>query len=142
MTSNRERAAVLVRALRAGLDGDTATLEEVTTDDVRTWTPTQATSSRQELIDELGRRDRAFSDLELDATALDVSGDFACVEWSVSMTHVGPLTLGPDTVIEPTGTRVRVYGVTVAEFRDDRICSVRQYWDELTVVEQLSFDDR
>ena len=30
-----------------------------------------------------------------------------------------------------------VYGVTVAEFRGDRIRSLRQHWDELTVYEQL-----
>jgi ketosteroid isomerase-like protein len=137
MTSNSQRAAVLVRALRAGLDADIATLEAVTTDDVRTWTPTQATGSREELIAELGRRDNAFSDFDLEATPLDVGGDFACVEWSVAMTHTGSLIVGPDTVIEPTGTRVRVHGVTVAEFRDDRICSVRQYWDELTALDQL-----
>jgi hypothetical protein len=27
--------------------------------------------------------------------------------------------------------------VTVAEFRGDRICSLRQYWDELSLFEQL-----
>ena len=31
----------------------------------------------------------------------------------------------------------RVHGVTVAEFLGDRICSVRQYWDEFAVLEQL-----
>ena len=30
-----------------------------------------------------------------------------------------------------------INGVTVAEFRDDRICSFRQYWDEFAVLEQL-----
>jgi ketosteroid isomerase-like protein len=40
-------------------------------------------------------------------------------------------------VIEPTGTRVTVHGVTVAEFHDERICSFRQYWDEFAVLEQI-----
>jgi hypothetical protein len=30
----------------------------------------------------------------------------------------------------------------VAEFRDDRICSLRQYWDELSAYEQLGLFDR
>ena len=42
-----------------------------------------------------------------------------------------------DASIEPTGERVTIHGVTVAEFRDERICSIRQYWDELSLFEQL-----
>ena len=122
MTSNAERAEVLVRALRAGLDGDTATLEELTTDDVRTWTPTQATSSRQALIEELGRRDSAFSAFDLEITPLDVSGDFACAEWSVAMTHTGSLTLGPDTAVEPTGD-----GVEFAAYGEYWHCRLDDY---------------
>ena len=49
----------------------------------------------------------------------------------------GPLTLDPDTTIEPTGTRVSVHGITVAEFDGEHICSFRQYWDELGMLEQL-----
>jgi hypothetical protein len=33
--------------------------------------------------------------------------------------------------------RVTLYGITVAEFRDDRISSLRQYWDELSLFDQL-----
>jgi ketosteroid isomerase-like protein len=33
--------------------------------------------------------------------------------------------------------RITINGVTVAEFRGDRICSFRQYWDEFAVLEQL-----
>ena len=39
--------------------------------------------------------------------------------------------------IEPSGTRVTLHGVTVAEFHGERICSLRQYWDEIAVLEQL-----
>ena len=68
---------------------------------------------------------------------LDVGGDYACAEWSVTMTHTGPLVLAGGEVVEPTGTRIMVNGATVAEFRGDRICSLRQYWDELAVFEQI-----
>jgi ketosteroid isomerase-like protein len=53
------------------------------------------------------------------------------------MTHSGPLTLAGGEVVEPTGARITVNGATVAEFRGDRICSLRQYWDELGVFEQI-----
>jgi ketosteroid isomerase-like protein len=53
------------------------------------------------------------------------------------MTHTGDLALSEQGVVEPTGLQITVNGVTVAEFQGEQICSVRQYWDELTVFEQL-----
>ena len=79
----------------------------------------------------------AFTDVELDVAPLDVGGDYACVEWTVQMTHSGTTVLADDMTIEPSGIRVTLHGVTIAEFLGDRICSVRQYWDEHTVLEQL-----
>ena len=112
-------------------------MEELCTDDVRAWTPALSTGSLAELLEELDRRDDAFSSVELEVVPLDVGGDYACVEWSVAMIHTGALTLAGDRRIEPTGIRVTLHGVTVAEFRGERICSVRQYWDEFEVLEQL-----
>ncbi len=137
MSSNAARAELLVRALRAAIEGDRATLEELSTPDVRVWAPAVSGSSRDEMLAALERRDGAFSEVELVATPLDVGGDYACAEWDVTMTHSGPLTLRDGAVVEPTGTTVTVHGVTVAEFDGDRICAVRQYWDALTVFDQL-----
>jgi predicted ester cyclase len=137
VTSNATRAAKLVRALRAGVERDREALQELLTEDVRAWTPALSTGSLSELIDALDRRDEAFSDVALDVSPLDVGGDYACAEWTVEMTHTGTLHLAAETTIEPTGTRVTLHGVTVAEFLGDRICSVRQYWDEFAVLEQL-----
>lgn len=130
MTSNETRATILVRALRAGIDGDRATLDAVLTDDVRTWTPAMSTTSRVELLDALERRDGAFTDIELIVTPLDVGGDYACVEWTAGMTP-------RRSPIESNEVRVTVHGATVAEFQGERICSMRQYWDEFSLVEQL-----
>jgi ketosteroid isomerase-like protein len=137
MTSNAARATTLMRALRAGLDGDSSSIRDLCTDDVAAWTPALSASSISELTAELERRDQAFSDIELQVAPLDVGGDYACAEWSVSMRHTGPLVLAGGEVVEPTGTRITLNGATVAEFRDDRICSLRQYWDELAVFEQF-----
>jgi ketosteroid isomerase-like protein len=137
MTSNAARATALMRALRAGLDGNQSSIRELCTDDVTAWTPALSVSSASELTAELQRRDQAFSDVELEVAPLDVGGDYACVEWSVSMRHTGPLVLAGGEVVEPTGTRVTLNGATVAEFRGERICSLRQYWDELAVFEQI-----
>jgi predicted ester cyclase len=137
MTSNEARAETLVSALRAGIDRDRDTLRALFTDDVRAWTPALSTTSLDDLIDALDRRDEAFSEMALDLMPLDVGGDYACVEWTVDMTHSGTITLSDQRSIEPSGIRVTLHGVTVAEFHGDRICSLRQYWDEFDVFEQL-----
>ena len=137
MTSNAERATTLMRALRAGIDGDTTTIRDLCTEDVKAWTPALSAGSITELTAELERRDHAFSDIDLEVAPLDVGGDYAFAEWSVSMTHTGPLVLAGGEVAEPTGTRITLNGATVAEFRGDRICSLRQYWDELAAFEQI-----
>lgn len=139
MTSSTARAETLVNALRAGVEGDREALQALFTDDVRAWTPALSTASLSELIDALDRRDDAFSELSLDVTPLDVGGDYACVEWTVAMTHSGTITLAGNNSIEPSGTRVTLHGVTIAEFHRERICSLRQYWDEFAVLEQLGF---
>jgi ketosteroid isomerase-like protein len=137
VTSSASRAAILSRALRASVERDRQALTEIYTDDVRAWTPALSTASLDELISEFDQRDAAFSEVELEVVPLDVGGDFACVEWTVTMTHTGPLEVADGRAIDPTGVQVVLHGSTVAEFRGDQICGLRQYWDELSVFEQL-----
>jgi ketosteroid isomerase-like protein len=137
MTTNSTRASALARSLRASVEGDASVVEELYTDDVKVWAPALAVSSARELAAEFERRDEVFSDIELVVSPLDVSGDYACAEWTVTMTHSGPLVLAGGVVVEPTGIRITVNGATVAEFDGERICSLRQYWDEFGVLEQL-----
>jgi ketosteroid isomerase-like protein len=59
------------------------------------------------------------------------------VEWIATATHSGPLVVDEDVVIEPTGGRFTLRGVTVADFEGDRIRAFRQYWDEVSLLEQL-----
>jgi ketosteroid isomerase-like protein len=128
--------------LRATVEGDTSAVPDLYTDDVKGWAPASSVGSAAELAAELTRRDDAFSNIELEVVPFDVSGDYACAEWALTMTHSGSLTLPDGTVIEPTGVSILLNGVTVAEFREDRICSLRQYWDELSVLEQLGVLER
>jgi hypothetical protein len=141
MASNAERAATLVRALEASIVGDSTVIAELYTDDVKGWAPALAVSSAAELAVELEDRDGAFTDVELDVSPFDVAGDRACVEWVVTLTHSGPLELDHDVVLDPTGARVSLHGVTVAEFVGDRIASFRQYWNEGELLEQLPLLD-
>ena len=130
MTSNAERASLLTRALRAALERDRQAIIDLCTEDLKAWTPALTTSSRDELLAELERDDYAFTDAEADIAPLDVGGDFACAEWTVSLTHSRPLDFGDGVVVQPTGRRVTFHGATVAEFRGERICAVRQYADQ------------
>lgn len=138
MATNAERAATLVRALEASVVGDSTVIADLYTDDVKGWAPAMSVSSAAELAVEFEDRDRAFSDIELEVSPFEVAGERACVEWVVSLTHSGPLELDDALVLEATGLRVTLHGVTVAEFAGDRIASFRQYWDEVELLEQLA----
>jgi hypothetical protein len=134
---NDPRVAALIRALEASVCGDSSAVRDLYTSDVKGWSPGLSVSSAAELAVELEDHDAVFTDPELVVRPLEASDDRACVEWTATVTHSGPMTLDDDVVIEPTGVRCRVHGVTVAEFDGDRIRSFRQYWDEAEVLLQL-----
>ena len=137
MGSSADRAAALVQAIEATVTGDSRVVCELYADDVQGWSPTMTVTSAAELAVELEDRQDAFSDIELDVTPLDVGDDQACVEWIATATHSGPLVVDEDVVIEPTGGRFTLRGVTVADFEGDCIRAFRQYWDEVSLLEQL-----
>ena|SRR5215207_470593 len=137
MASSVDRAAVLVRALEATVTGDSRVVRELYTDDVQGLSPTMSVSSAAELAIALEDREDAFSDIDVDVSPLDVGDDQACVEWVASATHSGPLVLDDDVVIEPTGRRFTLRGVTIADFDGDLIRAFRQYFDEVSLLEQL-----
>ena len=137
MGSSADRAAALVQAIEATVTGDSRVVCELYADDVQGWSPTMTVTSAAELAVELEDRQDAFSDIELDVTPLDVGDDQACVEWIATATHSGPLVVDEEVVIEPTGGRFTLRGVTVADFEGDRIRAFRQYWDEVSLLEQL-----
>jgi hypothetical protein len=137
MTSNRDRADVLTRALQALVDNDREALARFLTHDVRVWAPEIATETRDELLAALDRRDHAFTDPALDVVALDVGGDYACAEWVLDLRHTGTIELRDGTVVEPTDLTIELHGVAVAEFDGDEICALRQYWNLHSLLEQL-----
>ena len=93
MTTNAERTAILVRALHAAVHGDRTALTELYTDDIKAWTPL----SRPHLWPSFSPRSNAATKRSPRSssrvTPFDVSGDYACAEWRVSMTHTGDLEL-------------------------------------------------
>lgn len=133
---NVERSRTLVQALQASAGADLATLRELCTKDITASGPGASLASIDEVLAEVARRDLAFSNVVLQTAPLDVGGDDACVEWSVTMTHTGKFQIGDD-IIDPTNAHITLDGVTVAEFQKKKIRALRQYWDGLSLLEQL-----
>lgn len=132
-----ERAANLRLALEVSVAGDVALLPDIFTDDVKGWSPALTVSSRDELSVELEERAGAFTGVEVNVRSIDIAEDRGYAEWSVSATHSGPFVVGDEMVVDPTGRRVELRGLTVAEFRGQRIKAFRQYWDEIALIEGL-----
>jgi ketosteroid isomerase-like protein len=139
VTTNEERSARLARAIQASFSGDTSQLRGLFTDDVIASGPSIRAESRTELANEIERSIGAFSDRKVAVAPLDVAGNQACVEWVASGVHSGPFPFqrAGAGVIEPTGRRVKIRAISVAEFDGDQICSFRSYWDTTALLEEL-----
>lgn len=137
MGSNADRTAVLVRAIGASVRNDSSLIGELYTENVHGWTPIMSVTSAAELAVEFEDREDAFSDVEVECKLVDVGGEQSCIEWVARATHSGPLVMEGASMIERTGRRVTLRGVTIAEFDGDRICAFRQYWDACTLLRQL-----
>ena len=64
-------------------------------------------------------------------------GNKAYAEWLIEADHTGPLVLSEGAELEPTGRRVQLAGVTVADFREGKIRSYRTYFDDISLIEQI-----
>jgi ketosteroid isomerase-like protein len=133
------RAERLSEAILAGISGDVSKVEELFTSDVVGSGPVLSVSSREELALEFEEREGTFTDVEVALAPLDVAGDQACVEWVASGVETGSLAIEESRmgVLAPTGRRIRVRAVTVAEFDGDQICSFRSYWDDVPVLQEV-----
>lgn len=112
-------------------------IEEVFTEDVVVWSPNLVTRSRTELQEVISENRDLLSNLELRIDVVDCSGDRATVEWQVSADHTGALLVGDDYLFEPSGRRISIAGAVVAEFRGKLISTLRCYFDDAAVLEQL-----
>ena len=131
------KETVLIRALEAAVTGDESTLDETFTEDVVGWSPNLAVSSRAELAEEFGDRHDVLSNIVISFDAVYIVGDNAIAEWRIGADHTGPLVVGDELTIDPSGRRIVLAGATFAEFRGDQICAFRNYFDDAALLEQL-----
>ncbi len=134
---SESRKDVLVKALEAEVGGASVDPGTLFTDDVVGWSPVAVVSGLPELSELAADRNEAFSNVVILFRGLDEVGNKALAEWVVEADHTGPFPLGEDMVVEASGRRVRLAGVTVADFREGKIRSYRTYFDEVSLVEQL-----
>jgi ketosteroid isomerase-like protein len=131
------RKDVLLKALEAELGETAVDLTKLCTEDVVGWSPFMSVSGLPALAELSALRELAFSNVVLLTRGIDEVGNKVFAEWVVEADHSGPYVLGDDAVIEPTGRRIRLAGLTVAEFRGEKIRSFRTYFDDLSLIEQL-----
>jgi ketosteroid isomerase-like protein len=134
---SESRKAVLLKALEAEVAGASVDLDTLFTDDVVGWSPYASVSGLAALAALAALREIAFSDVVILLRGLDEVGNRAYAEWLIEADHTGPLVLGEDAELEPTGRRVQLAGVTVADFRGGKIRSYRTYFDDLSLIEQI-----
>jgi len=132
------RKDVLLKALEAEVGGASVELGTLFTDDVVGWSPYANVSGLEALAALSALREIAFSNVAISLRGLDEVGNKAFAEWLVEADHTGPYVLSDDVVVEATGRRVQLAGVTVADFRDGKIRSFRTYFDDVSLIEQLA----
>ena len=134
---SESRKDVLLKALEAEAGGASADLGALFTDDVVGWSPYATVSGLTALADLSALRELAFSNVVIMLRGLDEVGNRAFAEWLIEADHTGPMVLGEDAVLEATGRHVKMAGVTVADFRGEKIRSFRTYFDDVLLIEQL-----
>jgi ketosteroid isomerase-like protein len=134
---SESRKDILSKAIDAEVGGASVDLGTLFTDDVVGWSPYAAVSGLEALAALSALREVAFSNVVILYRGLDEVGNKAFAEWVIEADHTGPLVLDEDAVLEATGRHVTLPGVTVADFRDEKIRSYRTYFDDVSLIEQI-----
>ena len=137
---SESRKDVLLKALEAEVGSAPVNPGTLFTDDVVGWSPYATVSGLEALADLSALREEAFSNVAIMIRGLDEVGNKAFAEWLIEADHTGPLVLDDDAVVQATGRHVQMAGVTVADFRGEKIRSFRTYFDDVTLIEQIVED--
>ena len=131
-----DRTQVVLQALEACTRGDAQVLADLFTDDVVAWSPLLLVESLEELIAAMDDVDSALSDVSVSVGVVDVVGDKGFAEYRIAGRFTGPFE-ADDAIVPPNGRELLIGGALVVEFRGDKIAKFRNYFDELTLLEQM-----
>jgi len=134
---SESRKDVLLKAIEAEIGGASVDPGTLFTDDVNGWSPITTVSGLTDLADLAAGHETTFSNVVIMFRGLDEVGNRAFAEWLIEADHTGPMVLGEDAVLEATGRHIRMAGVTVADFRGQKIRSFRTYFDDVSLIEQM-----
>jgi ketosteroid isomerase-like protein len=132
-----DRGRVLWRALDASVHGDVEALPDLFTDDVSGWSPNLLVTTREELAEAVAVREETLSDVTIEIDALDVFGNKGFAEYRLTGVFSDPLVLDDDVVVDPHGRTIHMGGAIVAEFAGDKISAFRNYFDDVSLLEQM-----
>jgi steroid delta-isomerase-like uncharacterized protein len=79
----------------------------------------------------------AFPDIHFHAERVLAEGDYVLVHWTANGTHTERLAAVSGETIPPTGRKVTIAGVLLAEVRDGELAREWSYWDQLSLLVQL-----
>ncbi|MEZ4705850.1 MAG: nuclear transport factor 2 family protein [Caldilineaceae bacterium] len=90
---------------------------------------------REQFLQFMQARKRAFPDIRVEHTNLVVQGDQVVVEFVATGTHTGPL-MTPNGEIAPTGKPVTLHVVEIHTWKDGKLVNIVQYQDPTSVLRQ------
>ncbi len=131
------RTDLVVRALAAGVGMTEDDLSEIFTDDATVWSPIMFATGPEELAEAFVDRELAFDNHVVTIRSIDEIGAKVYVEWQLDADQVDAYVLTDDAIIEATGRHVFMGVASVVDFRGDKVCAVRSYFDSLAFLEQI-----
>ena len=140
--SVEENIEVVRRFSQALTDRDWAAFDDLVAEDCE-WTDVPSGGiihGRAELVALCTVITAAFPDFAVESVTLIGQGDLVANEWRGTGTHQAALPRPDGGVHEPTGRSFVRTGVGIVEVRVGQIVRYRDYFDRLTMTEQLGFE--
>jgi ketosteroid isomerase-like protein len=128
--------STLQATLTAMSTGDEAALDRLLADSAMIQTPDASYQGKAAAIAAFADREEVFGDVSVTFSAGDDAGVRAWAEFTVRAQHIGSLDLDGRT-IEASGKRFSISGAAVADVVDDRVVSLREYYDGLDLLGAL-----
>jgi predicted ester cyclase len=100
-------------------------------------TPDRTAEGRTAIREYWSRQRAAFPDCTQTVEALVEQGDTIVTEWTWVGTHTGPLVQRDGTELTPTGRRIELKGMELAQMLDGKIHVYHMYWDGMAIAAQL-----
>ncbi len=125
-------------ALEAVVLGDGSRFGELFTEDVAFSSPHTTLESLAMVQRGLGSPEDSLTDVDIAVMALDAIADKVIAEWQLEAIFARPVLYDDRLLIEPTGASVHLQGVSIAEFRGERIRAFRHYFDDSALLAEAS----